>query len=74
MLALIGLGEALEARRADATAARVYGSIIDLFPGRADLRRFAGERLARLSSGPRAHRRASRSIPSAAPSPIGPIT
>jgi outer membrane protein OmpA-like peptidoglycan-associated protein len=48
VLALIGLGEALEARRADATAARVYGSIIDLFPGRADLRRFAGERLARL--------------------------
>src|SRR4029077_8642976 len=30
------------------TAARVYGSIIDLFPGRADMRRFAGERLARL--------------------------
>jgi hypothetical protein len=49
VLALIGLGEALEARRADATAARVYGSIIDLFPGRADLRRFAGERLARLA-------------------------
>ena len=48
VLALIGLGEALEARRAGATAARVYGSIIDLFPGRADLRRFAGERLARL--------------------------
>ena len=45
---LIGLGEALEARRADATAARIYGSIIDLYPGRADLRRFAGERLARL--------------------------
>jgi tetratricopeptide (TPR) repeat protein len=50
VLALIGLGEALEASRATATAARVYGSIIDLFPGRADLRRFAGERLARLSS------------------------
>jgi outer membrane protein OmpA-like peptidoglycan-associated protein len=48
VLALIGLGEALEARRANATAARIYGSIIDLFPGRADLRRFAGERLARL--------------------------
>jgi outer membrane protein OmpA-like peptidoglycan-associated protein len=51
VLALIGLGEALEARRADATAARVYGSIIDLFPGRADMRRFAGERLSRLPAG-----------------------
>ncbi|HWO19873.1 MAG TPA: OmpA family protein [Kofleriaceae bacterium] len=50
VLALIGLGEALEARRADATAARVYGSIIDLFPGRADMRRFAGERLARVGA------------------------
>ena len=29
-------------------AARAYGSIIDLFPGRADLRRFAGERLERV--------------------------
>ena len=29
-------------------AARAYGSIIDLFPARADLRRFAGERLERL--------------------------
>ncbi len=48
VLALIGLGEALEAKHAGATAARVYGSIIDLFPGRADMRRFAGERLARL--------------------------
>ncbi len=48
VLALIGLGEVLEATHADATAARVYGSIIDLFPGRGDMRRFAGERLARL--------------------------
>ena len=31
-----------------ADAARAYGSIIDLFPARADLRRFAGERLERL--------------------------
>src|SRR5204862_5115300 len=29
-------------------AARAYGSIIDLFPGRADMRRFAGERLERV--------------------------
>ncbi len=31
-----------------AAAARAYGSLIDLFPGRADLRRLAGERLERL--------------------------
>ncbi len=49
VLALIGLGDALEAKGSAVTAARVYGSIIDLFPGRADMRRFAGERLARLS-------------------------
>ena len=36
--------EALEALGQLAEAARVYGSIVDLFPGRADLRRFAGER------------------------------
>jgi hypothetical protein len=50
VLALIGLGEALEAKGSKVTAARVYGSIIDLFPGRADMRRFAGERLARLQT------------------------
>ncbi len=49
LLALVGLGEALEAKGALPTAARVYGSIIDLFPGRADMRRFAGERLSRLT-------------------------
>ncbi|HEY5934225.1 MAG TPA: VIT domain-containing protein [Kofleriaceae bacterium] len=48
VLALIGLGEVLEARRDFASAARAYGSIIDLVPGRADLRRFAGERLERV--------------------------
>jgi tetratricopeptide (TPR) repeat protein len=48
VLALIGLGEALEAKKDLPHAARVYGSIIDLFPGRADLRRFAGERLERI--------------------------
>jgi hypothetical protein len=51
VLALIGLGDALEARGSKVTAARVYGSIIDLFPGRADMRRFAGERLARINGG-----------------------
>lgn len=50
VLALIALGDALEAKGSAVTAARVYGSIIDLFPGRADMRRFAGERLARLNA------------------------
>jgi len=56
VLALIALGEAQEAGRDLAGAARSYGSLIDLFPGRADLRRFAGERLERLgaSAGARA--------------------
>ncbi|MCB9756390.1 MAG: AgmX/PglI C-terminal domain-containing protein [Myxococcales bacterium] len=48
VLALIGVGEALEAKGDRETAARVYGSIIDLFPSRADLRRYAGTRLERL--------------------------
>jgi hypothetical protein len=50
VLALIALGEAQEASRDLAGAARSYGSLIDLFPGRADLRRFAGERLERLGA------------------------
>jgi hypothetical protein len=54
VLALIGLGDALEARRDLDTAARVYGSIIDLFPARADFRRFAGERIERLGKAQRA--------------------
>lgn len=53
-LALIGLGEALEAAGDKAQAARAYGSIIDLFPARADLRRFAGQRLERLGAMARA--------------------
>jgi tetratricopeptide (TPR) repeat protein len=48
VLALIGLGEAFEASGDRAAAARAYGSIIDLYPTRADFRRFAGERLERL--------------------------
>ena len=51
MLALIALGEAWEALGEKAWAARAYGSIIDLFPSRADLRRFAGGRLMRLGTG-----------------------
>jgi tetratricopeptide (TPR) repeat protein len=49
VLALIGLGDALEAKKDLETAGRVYGSIIDLYPARADFRRFAGERLERLA-------------------------
>ena len=48
VLALVGLGEAAEAKGLLELAARSYGSVIDLFPNRADLRRFAGERLERL--------------------------
>jgi tetratricopeptide (TPR) repeat protein len=47
-LALIALGEAYEALGRKDDAARAYGSIIDLFPSRADLRRFAGARLERI--------------------------
>jgi tetratricopeptide (TPR) repeat protein len=48
VIALVALGEALEARGDRGRAARVYGSLIDLFPARADLRRMAGARLERL--------------------------
>jgi hypothetical protein len=48
VMALVALGEALERAHEKVTAARVYGSIVDLFPARADLRRFAGERLEHL--------------------------
>jgi hypothetical protein len=53
VLALIGLGDALEANHELGEAARIYGSIIDLYPSRADLRRFAGERLERVGAGAR---------------------
>lgn len=48
VLALVALGECWEALGNPTEAARAYGSIIDLFPGRADMRRFAGERLERV--------------------------
>ena len=48
VMALVALGEAYEAAKNTSQAARAYGSIIDLFAGRADLRRFAGERLERI--------------------------
>ncbi len=44
-MALVALGESLEASKDTARAARAYGSLIDLFPARADVRRFAGVRL-----------------------------
>jgi hypothetical protein len=50
VLALVSLGETSEAKGDVSTAARSYGSIIDLFPSRADLRRFAGERLEHVKS------------------------
>ncbi|HEV7555603.1 MAG TPA: VIT domain-containing protein [Kofleriaceae bacterium] len=52
VLALIALGDSFEANKNVATAARVYGSIIDLYPSRADFRRFAGERLERIGQHP----------------------
>ncbi|MCW5802743.1 MAG: hypothetical protein KIT31_10180 [Deltaproteobacteria bacterium] len=67
LAALIGLGEALEARGASALAARAYTSIIDLYPNRAELVRAAGERLDRLTGGRAlsidAYRRAIRERP-----------
>jgi tetratricopeptide (TPR) repeat protein len=48
VLALVALGEASEAKGDLSTAARAYGSILELFSFRADSRRFAGERLERL--------------------------
>jgi hypothetical protein len=50
MLALVSLGESYEALGQKKEAARAYGSIIDLYPGRADLRRFAGCRLDALGA------------------------
>lgn len=50
VLGLVALGQALQALGNDRLAARAYGSIIDLFPSRADMRRFAGERLEALGS------------------------
>jgi hypothetical protein len=47
-LAILALGEAAEASGDLALAARAYGSLIDLFPGRADIRRMAGQRLESL--------------------------
>jgi hypothetical protein len=73
VMALVALGEALEASGDPVTAARAYGSIIDLFPSRADMRRMAGERLERVSArslaslGPAGDRVPARSL-----APLGP--
>ncbi|MBS2012265.1 MAG: AgmX/PglI C-terminal domain-containing protein [Deltaproteobacteria bacterium] len=48
IMAFVALGEAFEARGDLKSAARAYGSILELFSFRADSRRFAGERLERL--------------------------
>ncbi|HEY0138254.1 MAG TPA: AgmX/PglI C-terminal domain-containing protein, partial [Nannocystis sp.] len=50
VLALLALGEVHEAMNHPELAARAYGSIIDLFPSRADLRRYAGARLERTGA------------------------
>jgi hypothetical protein len=47
LLAVLALGDALEARGMGPLAARAYGSILDLFPDRAELMRAAGQRLLR---------------------------
>ncbi|MEW6281634.1 MAG: VIT domain-containing protein, partial [Candidatus Eremiobacterota bacterium] len=48
VVALTALGECLEALGQFDEAARAYGSILDLYPSRADLRRYAGNRLDRV--------------------------
>ena len=51
LLALVAIGEAAELLGRVDLAVRAYGSLIDLFPSRADIRRFAGERLSRVTRG-----------------------
>jgi hypothetical protein len=51
VLALLAIGEVAEATGDTTLASRAYGSIIDLFPGRADLRRYAGQRLEHVRDG-----------------------
>lgn len=45
LLGYVALGDALRRDGKMEEAARAYGSLIDLFPGRADIRRFAGNLL-----------------------------
>ncbi|MBS2035907.1 tetratricopeptide repeat protein [bacterium] len=48
VLALVALGRSLQASGQLKEAARAYASIVDLYPGRADLRRYAGALLESL--------------------------
>ncbi len=48
LLAVVALGEAAQAKGDIRLAARAYGSILDLHPSRADMRRFAAGRLEAL--------------------------
>lgn len=50
VLALVALGDCYVALGRKAEAARVFGSILDLYSSRADLRRYAGSRLQALGS------------------------
>lgn len=52
VLSFVALGEAAEARGDRDLAARAYGSILELWSYRVDMRRFAGERLERLGDAP----------------------
>ena len=54
LAAILALGEALEAGGAIGLAARAYGTILDRFPDRVELIRYAGERLDRLGPAGRA--------------------
>jgi len=50
VLSLLALGEVAEARGDQTLATRAYGSILELWSTRADMRRLAGERLERVGS------------------------
>ncbi len=50
VMALVALGDAAQARADKGLAARAWGSIIDLYPNRADTRRFAGDLLQQLGA------------------------
>ena len=50
VLALVAYGRSLQATGQLKEAARAYGSIVDLYPGRADLRRYAGALLESLKN------------------------
>ncbi len=51
VVALVALGRALEANDRRQLASRAYGSIVDLYPSRPDMRRFAAQQLEGLGMG-----------------------